>query len=210
MPLEYTPMDSIPLPPKDANVHTTVCDYCIVGCGYKVFTWPVGQQGTPDAEGNALGSAFPGTTLRPWISPNQHNIVKVGGEDHHVVVVPDFDSQVVNRGGNHSIRGGTLAMKCYNPDSATKDRLQYPQIRINGELTRVDWDTALEVMAAVSKHVINNHGESAWAMKTFSYEFFENTYAITNWPLGLSKRPPSANMTNRLWAMTPAAWMTAA
>ena len=190
MPLEYTPLDSIPLPPKDANVHTTGCDYCIVGCGYKVYTWPVDQEnGTPTPDGNALGANFPGAALQPWISPNQHNIVKVDGVDHHVVVVPDFESTVVNRNGNHSIRGGTLALKCYNPETPTKDRLQYPQIRVNGELTRVDWDTALDVMAAVSKHVLKNHGEAAWAMKTFSYEFFENTFAITKLAFGAIKTP---------------------
>ena len=34
-------------------------------------------------------------------------------------------------------------------------------------------------MAAVSRHVLSEYGESAWAMKTYSYGFFENTYAIT-------------------------------
>jgi arsenite oxidase large subunit len=193
MPLDYTPQDSVPLPPKDAEVHTTACDYCIVGCGYKVYTWPVGgSEGGPNAEENALGADFPGGVLRPWISPNQHNIVQVDGQEHHVVVLPDFEAQVVNRLGNHSIRGGTLALKCYNPDSATRERLLYPQIRVDGELTRVDWDVALDVMAAVSQHVLKNHGESAWAMKTYSYEFFENTYAITKLAFGAIKTPAFA------------------
>ncbi len=177
---EYTPKNSVPLPPPEATVHTTGCDYCIVGCGYKVYTWPVdGENGGPAADQNAFGKPFPGGVLAPWISPNQHNVVSVDGVDNHVVVVADNDTTVVNRGGNHSIRGGTLALKCYNPDSPTRDRLLYPQIRVNGKLTRVDWDTALEVMAGVSKHVLANYGESAWAMKTYSYEFFENTYAIS-------------------------------
>lgn len=189
MPLEYTPLDSVPLPPKDAKMYTTACDYCIVACGYKVYTWPVGTEGAPKPEENALGASFPGQVFGPWVSPNQHNIVQVDGAEHNVVVVPDFDADVVNRQGNHSIRGGTLALKCYNPDKPTKDRLLYPQIRINGELTRVDWDTALEVMAEVSKHLIKNHGEAAWAMKTFSYEFFENTFAITKLAFGAIKTP---------------------
>ncbi len=176
---EYLPQDNVPLPPPDAEVHTTACDYCIVGCGYKVYTWPVGQEGGPGAGENALGSAFPGSVLGPWISPNQHNVVTRNGASHHAVVVPDFDAEVVNKGGNHSIRGGTLALKCYNPETPTRDRLQYPQMRVNGELQRVDWDTALDVMAAVSQHVLSEYGELAWAMKTYSYEFFENTYAIS-------------------------------
>ena len=63
MPLDYIPLDSVPLPPKDANVHTTACDYCVVGCGYKVYTWPVGQEGGPKPEENALGAGFPGNVL---------------------------------------------------------------------------------------------------------------------------------------------------
>ena len=181
---EYVPLDRVPLPPPDAKVHTTACDYCIVGCGYKVYTWPEGTEGGPAPDQNALGAKFPGGTLQPWISPNQHNVVSIEGDPHNVVVLPDFDSRVVNTGGNHSIRGGTLALKCYNPDSPTRDRLLYPQVRVNGELERVDWDTALEVMAEVSKHVIDKFGEAAWAMKTYSYEFFENTYAISKLAFG--------------------------
>lgn len=169
----------IVLPPPDAKVHTTACAYCIVGCGYRAYTWPVGQQGGPAAEENALGTNFPGDVFNPWVSPNQQAIVKVDGEDHHLAVLPDFEAAAVNPSGNHSVRGGVLATKCYHPAAPTKDRLQYPQIRINGRLTPVDWETALEVMAAVSRHVLDRYGESAWAMKTYSYEFFENTYAIS-------------------------------
>jgi arsenite oxidase large subunit len=186
---KYIHLDRVPLPPPDAKVHTTACDYCIVGCGYKVYTWPLGEEGGPAADQNAFGSSFPGSALTPWVSPNQHNIVSVEGDPHNVVVVPDFDSLVVNKGGNHSIRGGTLALKCFNPDTPTRDRLLYPQIRINGELERVDWDTALEVMAAVSKHVLKEHGEAAWAMKTYSYEFFENTFAISKLAFTSIKTP---------------------
>lgn len=190
MTVPYQPLDRVPLPPRGAQAHTTACDYCIVGCGYKVYTWPVGAEpGGPRASDNALGADFPGGTLQPWVSPNQHNVVTIEGEDHNVVVVPDFAADVVNVGGNHSIRGGTLALKCYNPATPTRDRLQHPQIRINGRLTPVDWDTAVKVMAAVSRHVIANHGESAWAMKTYSYEFFENTYAISKLAFGAVKTP---------------------
>ncbi|MEW5988807.1 MAG: molybdopterin-dependent oxidoreductase, partial [Chloroflexota bacterium] len=177
---KYIPLDNVPLPPAGANVHTTVCDYCIVGCGFKVYTWPVdSESGGPERDQNAFGTKFPGRIRGPWVSPNQHNVASVNGQSHHVVIVPDFDSKVVNTDGNYSIRGGTLALKVYNPDTPTRERLQYPQIRVNGQLTRVDWDTALDVMAAVSKHVLANYGESAWAMKTYSYGYFENTYAIS-------------------------------
>ena len=35
----------VPLPPVGAKMVTTACDYCSVGCGYKVYTWPVGSAG---------------------------------------------------------------------------------------------------------------------------------------------------------------------
>ena len=106
----YLPEDRVPLPPPEARVSTTACDYCIVGCGYKVYTWPLGKEGGPRARENALKVNFPaGINSGKWISPNMHNIVHVGGQPHHLVVIPDGDSKVVNVGGNHSIRGGVLA-----------------------------------------------------------------------------------------------------
>ena len=40
-------MTKVPLPPTDARRFNTVCQFCIVGCGYKVFKWPVGRDGDP-------------------------------------------------------------------------------------------------------------------------------------------------------------------
>lgn len=177
---EYVPSDSVPLPPKNAKVCTTVCDYCIVGCGYKVYTWPTNEEGGVTADSNALGADFPVPALSgQWYSPNQHTVVDVDGSPHHAVVLPDPDADVVNRGGNHSIRGGTLAKKCFQKDGPTSDRLQTPLLRVNGSLTPISWTLAFEIMSEVSKHVIDHYGESAWGMKTYSYGYFENTYAIS-------------------------------
>jgi anaerobic selenocysteine-containing dehydrogenase len=33
----------LPVPPANAKVHTSACQYCNVGCGYKIYTWPVAQ-----------------------------------------------------------------------------------------------------------------------------------------------------------------------
>jgi len=177
-------LDSVPLPPKDADVLTTCCDYCIVACGYKIYRWPVGKDGGAQANQNALGINFPiGLDKGGWVSPNMHNIVLHEGKKHNVVVLADPDAKVVNKGGDHSIRGGAIAKKCYNPDSPTKDRLQYPQIRVNGKLQRISWDDATEIFAEISKYVIDKYGVHAWAQKMFSYQFFENTYAMTKFAL---------------------------
>ena len=119
-------------------------------------------------------------------------MVQVGGQPHNAVVVADFNSQVVNRMGNHSIRGGTLAQKCFQADGPTSERLQHPMVRVNGVLKPVDWDTALDAVAEVSRYVIDNHGESAWAFKGYSYQYFENTYAASKLSLGAIRTPAFA------------------
>jgi len=174
------PPANVPLPPKDADVFTTACDYCITGCGYKVYRWPVGKNGGEKASSNALNKDYPTHALSgTWISPNQHNVVTANGKPHNIAVIADYETKVVNVGGDHSIRGGTIAKKCYNPDSPTSDRLLHPQIRINGKLQRLSWDDAIDIMADVSKYVIEKRGSSAWAMKMFSYNYWENTHALT-------------------------------
>lgn len=170
--------ESVPLPPPDADQLTTACSYCIVACSYKVYRWPIGKEGGLRADQNAFGVDFP-TGGAPWVAPSQHNVGMHEGRQHHFVIIPDADAEAVNPGGNYSLRGGTLAQKLYNPDTPTRDRLKYPMVRIGSVLTPISWDLATDVMAEVSKHVLKNHGEHAWGMKAYSYEYFENTYAIS-------------------------------
>jgi len=189
----YLPEDQVPLPPADAKVSTTACDYCIVACGYKVYTWPLGKEGGPKAAQNALKANFPaGVNTGKWISPNMHNVVYVDGRPQHVVVMPDGDAKVVNVGGNHSIRGGALAQKCYNPNKPSQERLLHPMMRVRGTLQPISWEAAFEVMTGVSRHVLDRYGEHAWAMKTYSYQYFENTYAITKLAFGSIRTPAFA------------------
>ncbi len=181
----YIPETNVPLPPKDADVISTACDYCIVACGYKVYRWPVkgSRNGGPKAAENAFGVDFPVDPLGPWVAPNQHNIVLHEGEPHHVVILPDKQNTKVNIDGDSSIRGGCIAQKCYNPQTPTRDRLSSPMIRIYGVLQPVPWDFALDIAAEVAKYVIAKFGETAYAVKTFSYQYIENTYAITKYAL---------------------------
>ena len=181
----YVPETSVPLPPPDADVISTACDYCIVACGYKVYRWPVagGKVGGPKAEENAFGADFPVDPLGPWIAPNQHNIVLHDGEPHHVVIIPDKDAEFVNYSGNSSIRGGAIAQKVYNPQTPTRDRLKSPMVRMFGVLMPVTWDFALEIAAEVGNYVLEKHGTNAYGVKTFSYGYMENTYAITKYAL---------------------------
>jgi len=50
-------IDRLPIIPADAEVRNVTCHYCIVGCGYKAFTWPLNRQGGTDPAQNAFGSA---------------------------------------------------------------------------------------------------------------------------------------------------------
>ncbi len=176
---------NIPLPPADATVHVTCCEYCPVACGYKVYTWPVGLAGGQAAADNALGVDFPAGPLSGrWISENMHNVVRVDGELHNVVVLPDPDAEVVNKGGTHSVRGGALAKKVYTETGLTGDRLRHPMLRVSGTLVPISWDAATSLVAELSRHVIENHGELAWGMKIYSYQYYENVFAASKLALG--------------------------
>jgi arsenite oxidase large subunit len=118
-----------------------------------------------------------------------HNVVQIDGVQHNVIVIPDGTTQVVNVRGDHSVRGGTLAQKLYSPETPTKDRLQQPQLRAGSRLVPISWDAALNLVADLSKYVMQKYGELAWGMKTYSYQYYENTYAITKLALGAIKTP---------------------
>ena len=177
----FQPEDKIPLPPKNAEVLTTCCDYCVMACGYKVYRWPANApSGGPKKHQNALNLDYPLPPMQGgWVGPNQFTQAVYNGRLYNIAVVGDPDTDVVNTGGGHSIRGGCIAQKVYNPRKPTQDRLKHPMVRINDILMPVTWDFALDIMAEVSKHVIKHHGEHSWAMKYFSYQYFENTYALT-------------------------------
>lgn len=186
------PVDEVPIPPPDATVLPTACEYCIVGCGYKAYVWPYNGKGGAAADQNAFHADFPvGPASGKWVSPNMHNIVLRNGEPHHVVIVPDGES-AVNRKGNHSVRGGTLGLKPYNPARPTADRLQAPLVRVRNMLQPITWEDATSIAAAVSKHVIAKHGVAAWGCKYYSYQFWENTYAITKFAYGAIGTPTGA------------------
>ena len=186
------PVDEVPIPPADAEVLPTACEYCIVGCGYKVYRWPYHREGGSQADQNAFGVDFP---VEPasgkWVSPNMHNVVRHNGKPHHVVIVPDGET-AVNRKGNHSVRGGTLGLKPYNPRRPTAERLQMPLVRTRGMLQPISWDAATTIVAELSKHAIEKHGEAAWGCKYYSYQFWENTYAITKLAYGAIGTPAGA------------------
>lgn len=175
------------VPPPNARVQTTACAHCVVGCGYKVYDWPVEQlSGMDTPELNALSAAYPVNAFGPWVSPQMVNQVTIDGVPHHIVVMPDQDATVVNPTGDHTL-GASLAQRLYNPETPTADRLKRPMLRVGSELVPIAWADATDLIAAYSKFVLDppagsnmtRSGPGAWGMKTYSYQFYENTYAIT-------------------------------
>jgi arsenite oxidase large subunit len=149
--------DEIPVPPKSAKVHTSACQYCNVGCGYKIYTWPVAD--TPESAGEPAGP------LGDWVSPTFVTRARVDGKDSFIAVVPDPDC-IVNK-GDHSPRGGTNALTIYttreHPLTDPTERNLYPQMRDarNRKLHRVSWDEALDRIADAIKGALENRGPSS-------------------------------------------------
>src|SRR6266851_4740773 len=76
------------------TVHTTACQFCVVGCGYEAHTW--------DGSGS---DAPPDLMQAHWVSPAMTERIRVDGDPRTVAVVPDPKCPM-NK-GNHSVRGGT-------------------------------------------------------------------------------------------------------
>ena len=176
-------MTRAPLPPKSAHTLNTVCQFCIVGCGYKVFKWPEGKDGTPDPKGNALGIDFREQQSADgvWISPNMHTVVTdKDGSRKSIVFIPDQECSV--NGGLASVRGAGLAQTLYAPDRETNARLKKPQLLGANGHKDAGWDEAVDLGARVVKAVIDRWGADAVGMKFFDHGGggggFENNWAV--------------------------------
>ena len=163
-------MTRVPLPPADAQTYNTVCQFCIVGCGYKVFKWPQGKEGGPAPSDNALAADLrePQGPDGDWISPNMHSVVREKSGTFNVAIVPDRDC-VVNS-GMASVRGGGMAQTLYSPERPTKARLIKPQLRHQrGSFSDASWDDAVDLGAQIIKAVIDRWGPNAVGMKFFDH-----------------------------------------
>ena len=79
-------IDRLPIVPADAKEHNVTCHYCIVGCGYKAYTWPTNKQGGIAADQNKFGvdlSKQQPAETAAWYAPSMYNIVKQNGRDVH-------------------------------------------------------------------------------------------------------------------------------
>ncbi|TWA87897.1 arsenite oxidase large subunit [Azospirillum brasilense] len=177
-----TGVDELPIPPADAKVHNVTCDFCIVGCGYKAYTWPVDRHGGRPAERNAFGTDL-GRQQPPdsaaWMSRSMTNIVRQDGRLVHLAIVPDQDC-VVN-GGLNSVRGGRMAETRYSEQTGTMTaRLTHPMVWRYSQMMPSSWDDSLSLAADVTRRVIEEMGEDGVVVSAFDHGGaaggYENTW----------------------------------
>jgi arsenite oxidase large subunit len=179
----YDRRKNLPLPPTNAEVHNTVCQYCNVGCGYKVYVWPQGQDGGKQANQNAFKVDFsqpqPPLTGQSYTESMYSTITKDDGQIYSVAIVPARDS-AINLTGLYSTRGGTNALTTWSDSRPTRERLKYPLLRVGDSLQAIPWDTAVAIMAGVVKGIYDKHGPDQLTAKCFDHGGggggFENTH----------------------------------
>jgi arsenite oxidase large subunit len=85
-------IDRLPIIPNDSSEFNVTCHYCIVGCGYKAYTWAINKQGGTAPAENKFGvdlSKQQQPETAAWYSPAMYNIVRQNGQDVHIVIKPD-------------------------------------------------------------------------------------------------------------------------
>ena len=175
-------VDQLPIPPKDAKVQNVTCDFCIVGCGYKAYSWDLNKQGGTAPGDNAFGvdlSQQLGPESEAWYQPSMYNIVEQDGRPVHLVIKPDKEC-VVNAGLN-SVRGGRHAETRYSEQLGTMtDRLTHPMVWRYSQHMPTSWDDALSLVADVTRRVIEEMGEDGVIVSAFDHGGaaggYENTW----------------------------------
>lgn len=176
-------IDRLPIPPKDAKVQNVTCHFCIVGCGYKAYSWDVNRQGGMAPSENAFGidlSKQQESMTENWFSPSMYNIVKQNGRDVHLVVKPDPNC-VVNSGLG-SIRGARIAEESYSTITGTQaQRLTDPMVWRYGGMYPTSWEDALDLVAEVTRRVVEEMGEDGVIVSAYDHGGagggYENTWA---------------------------------
>ena len=174
--------DRLPIPPKNAKTHNVSCDFCIVGCGYKAYTWPLDKQGGTSPKENPFGidlSEQQGPESEGWYNPAMYNIVQQNGKPVHLVIKPDQECPV--NGGLNSVRGGRMADSRYSEQTGTMlDRLTRPLAWRYSSLMPTSWDDSLGLIAEVTQRVIEEQGEDGVFVSAFDHGGaaggYENTW----------------------------------
>ncbi len=175
-------VDRLPIIPKDAKKHNVTCHYCIVGCGYHAYTWPIKKEGGPAPGQNAFGadlSKQQGPETEAWYAPSMYNVVKQNGQDVHLVIKPDKGCAV--NAGLGSVRGARMAENRRSDITGTQQqRLDQPLVWRYGTWQPTSWDDALDLVARVTARVIDKDNEDDLFVSMFDHGGsaggYENTW----------------------------------
>ena len=186
-------IDRLPIIPKDASEFNVTCHYCIVGCGYKAYTWAVNKQGGTAPGENKFGadlSKQQEAETAAWYSPSMYNIVRQNGQDVHIVIKPDPNCSV--NSGLGSIRGARMAEMSYSRARNTQlQRLTDPMVWRYGQMQPSSWDDALDLVARVTVGVINDMGEDGLFVSAYDHGGagggYENTWGTGKLYFGAMK-----------------------
>jgi arsenite oxidase large subunit len=186
-------IDRLPIVPKDAKEFNVTCHYCIVGCGYKAYTWPTNKQGSTAPDQNKFGvdlGTQQAAETAAWYAPSMYNIVRQSGEDVHIVIKPDKNC-VVNSGLG-SVRGARMAEMSYSRARNTQlQRLTAPMVWRYGQMQPTSWDEALDLVARITVAVINDQGEDGLIVSAFDHGGagggYENTWGTGKLYFGAMK-----------------------
>jgi len=176
-------VDRLPIIPADAQEFNVTCHYCIVGCGYTAYTWPMNRQGGTAPEQNKFGrdlSQQQPIETEAWYAPSMYNVVRQNGRDVHLVVKPDPNC-VVNSGLG-SVRGARMAENRPSRVTGTQaQRLSDPLVWRNGVWQPTSWDDALDLVARVTARVVTEGSEDDLVVSVFDHGGsaggYENTWA---------------------------------
>ncbi|MDQ2081659.1 arsenate reductase (azurin) large subunit [Xanthobacteraceae bacterium Astr-EGSB] len=183
----------LPIIPANAKEHNVVCHYCIVGCGYKAYSWDARFEGGTAPADNKFGvdlSKQQEAETAAWYAPSMYNIVRQNGRDVHLVIKPDKNC-VVNSGLG-SVRGARMAEMSYSqPRNTQLQRLTDPQVWRYGQMQPTSWDDALDLVARVTAAVIAEQGEDGLFVSAFDHGGagggYENTWGTGKLYFGAMK-----------------------
>ncbi|SIT13031.1 arsenate reductase (azurin) large subunit [Paracoccus saliphilus] len=175
-------IDRLPIIPADAKVQNAVCHYCIVGCGYKAYTWPINRQGGTDPSQNVFGvdlSEQQPQDTEAWYAPSMYNIVKQDGRDVQLVIKPDVNC-VVNSGLG-SVRGARMAENHPSTVTGTQGhRLTDPLTWRYGTYQQTSWEDAFDLVARVTARIVTDGSEDDLIVSMFDHGGsgggYENTW----------------------------------
>ena len=187
-------IDRLPIIPEDAKEHNVTCHYCIVGCGYKAYTWDVNKQGGTAADQNKFGVDLgkqQAAETAAWYSPVdvQHRQAERRRRSHRHQAGQGLRGEFGPRLGPRRAHGrDELLARSAIPQL---QRLTDPMVWRYGQMQPTSWDDALDLVARVTAAVINEQGEDGLFVSAFDHGGagggYENTWGTGKLYFGAMK-----------------------